>query len=306
MSVTEPEFRSLVSIIGEDFSLSQGLGGNCSYKTESTIYVKASGKRMADAGEASFFYALTRTPNGFIDNLPGQTGKASIEVHFHSSLKQRYVLHLHSLSSLAVSLLGSVDKRIFVSLEKQGIQIVPYKRPGLPLMQAILNTGVNTQEVMYLLRNHGLLVGADSLEVLSSLVYKCEKVFLNLIGSGISWIGPRDMSVRIPPELAETVAWHARWNWPVTPDHVVFLGTKPHEDFILGLTKVKTVGDLHSLVSSGGSINSSSFEQLLAFANVLGHLPRVKFTTLTEKDCAELVDWSEEEHRVKIASRDSE
>jgi ribulose-5-phosphate 4-epimerase/fuculose-1-phosphate aldolase len=305
MSLSESEFRSFVSKLGKDFSFSQGLGGNCSYKTDSTLYVKASGKRMADADEASFFYALTRTPNGFMDNLPGQNGKASIEVHFHSSLKQKYVLHLHSLSSLAVSLLGSVDKNIFESLEHQGIWVVPYARPGLPLMQAIIDRGVHTENVMYLLQNHGLLVGADSLEGLSSLVYKCEKVFLDLIGPDISWIGPQDMQARIPPELAEAVAWHAQWNWAVTPDHVVFLGAKPNRDVIFGLSKVKTVGDLYSLVSSGGTIDSSRFEQLLAFANTLGHLPRVKFSTLSESDCVDLTNWSEEEHRIEIASRET-
>ena len=59
MSLSESEFRSFVSKLGKDFSLSQGLGGNCSYKTESTLHVKASGKRMADADEANFFYALS-------------------------------------------------------------------------------------------------------------------------------------------------------------------------------------------------------------------------------------------------------
>ena len=303
MSLSESEFRSFVSKLGEDFSLSQGLGGNCSYKTESTLHVKASGKRMADADEESFFYALTRTLNGFIDNLPGQTGKASIEVHFHSSLKQKYVLHLHSLSSLAASLLGSIDKNIFESLEHHGIWVVPYKRPGLPLMQAILDRGVHSEEVMYLLQNHGLIVGADSLDELSSLVYKCEKVFLDLFGPGISWIGPQDMQARIPSGLAETVAWHAQWNWAISPDHVVFLGAKPNRDLVFGLSKVKTVGDLYSLVSRGGAIDSSRFEQLLAFVNIMRHLPRVKFSTLSESDCVDLINWSEEEHRIEIASR---
>jgi ribulose-5-phosphate 4-epimerase/fuculose-1-phosphate aldolase len=304
MKISESDFRSFVSKIGEDFSLSQGLGGNCSYKTPTTLFVKASGRRMAEADEANFFYALTRTPDGFLDNIPGQPGKASIEVHFHDFLKQKYVLHLHSLSSIAVSLLGSVDPSIFRVLENQGIRVVPYARPGLPLMKAIEDVGVRTREGMYLLRNHGLLVGADNLDALSSLVDKCEQAFLALIGSGRKWFGPKDFEARISPTLSEAIAWHAQYNWALAPDHVVFLGARPPKDIIRGLADVRTVGDLRSLVSNGISNESSRFEQMLAFANVVGHLPRVKFATLSENDCADLIGWSEEEHRVRMASVD--
>ena len=304
MNTGELHFRSLIAKIGEDFSLSQGLGGNCSYKSESTLYVKASGRRMAESADAEFFYALTRTTSGFLDNLAGQSGKPSIEAPFHALLKQKYVLHLHSLRSLAVSLIGSVNSKVFGHLEDLGIRVIPYKKPGVQLMKAIEEIEENGSSGMYLLCNHGVLVGSDNLDDLSSLVDQCEAAFQSLLTVNTDWLDPRDFETRISQATAETSAWHAQNNWPIAPDHVVFLGAEADQDFAQRLAESRTVGDLHSLTSSGSSTDRARFEQMLAFVNVMGSLPRIKFRTLSDDECAELIDWDAEKHRVGMASGD--
>ena len=95
--------------IGRNPLLVQGAGGNISVKHERKLYVKASGKRLAEANNEDIFVTvdlhnqLSLCEQGDFrvrwECSNKLSNRPSIETILHAVLPQRFVLHLHAINS---------------------------------------------------------------------------------------------------------------------------------------------------------------------------------------------------------------
>lgn len=193
MSAGEPpaDLVRVTADIGADPSLIQGAGGNSSLKVGDCLWVKASGCWMADALVRPVFVPLALSAvrhllaKGQADNLdatilalgPDRHLRPSIETTLHALMPQAAVLHAHALNSVTTSVLADGGKRFHEALGPDlAGAVVDYVRPGPPLARAIgriLAAGPVPDVV--LLRNHGVVVGADNPDAAAALLREVER-----------------------------------------------------------------------------------------------------------------------------------
>src|ERR1700684_85541 len=95
----------LTQRIGSDPLLTQASTGNSSMKLDGVLWIKASGKWMADATRKDILIPLDLTEVrecGKQQGDPaGRYASASIETAMHAVLPHRVVLHVHSVNTIA-------------------------------------------------------------------------------------------------------------------------------------------------------------------------------------------------------------
>ena len=175
--------KRLSAQVGRDLTLTQGAGGNTSIKQDGVLWVKASGKWLANAEQEEMFLPVdlrrvrnsisTEDPNAATP-LNGSPLRASIETSFHALLPQNVVIHVHSVNAIA----WAVQRYGFDELEEplKGLRWrwVPYARPGLPLTHLIAER--MTREVqVWILANHGLIVTGATVEEAEELLEEVEQ-----------------------------------------------------------------------------------------------------------------------------------
>src|SRR5580700_11938317 len=98
--------RDLTARLGSDPLLTQASTGNSSIKLDGVLWIKASGKWMADALDQDILMPLDlagvirdclRRGLDPVDRYPG----ASVETAMHAVLPHRVVLHVHSVNTIA-------------------------------------------------------------------------------------------------------------------------------------------------------------------------------------------------------------
>lgn len=147
--------------VGFDRELTQSAGGNISVKCRSSLIIKASGYRLDHCA----------IDNGFVRvPIPSNTSAAittfeslregdrpSIETSMHLAIKAPVVLHVHSISSLGLSV--NVERPNLPS----GIEWVGYIRPGQNLATKISETLQSSPTCQgLLLQNHGFVTWGSS------------------------------------------------------------------------------------------------------------------------------------------------
>ncbi len=305
------EFVELLTKFGQDFSLAQGLGGNSSVKSKNEMLVKASGKRLADAHTAGYFYMVGISDGEYRETGRVQEGKPSIEVFLHALLPHKYVLHLHSTKGVALAMLAAQSGDIRREIFDLGISMIDYARPGIALKEAIKSKiSIPKDEApasTFLMQNHGTLFGSNSVEGLQEAVVQFEKRATSMIGLGLGLaLTPDNLATVLDRVAIDQIQWHARNNWGISPDHVVFLGASAPKQLLENLSAPITVLDFVYTVLSGVGKIGPREEQLLWFINVVQFLPKVQLPTLTEREANELISWEAEKHRVQAAALDGE
>lgn len=291
------EFEKLIGRYGRDFSIVQGLGGNCSVKTASRMRVKASGQRMAAVKDSNFFYEVALTASGFRDDVEGQSGKPSIEVYLHALLPFKYVVHLHSTKAIAFSMTSSFDPDTICRAKSNRIYWIPYSRPGLELMDSLRGLDFDPRGFSSILQNHGIVVAANSIKAVANRVREIERFASPEELVVTNSLSPTMPKSRITLELRQHALWHAKWNWRVTPDHVVFLGSTPDAGIIEALNSSSTVAEfVEELSRQGKSITQQ--EQALWYLSLANMLPREKLHVLSEEEAQYLVSWEAEKLRI--------
>lgn len=294
-------FANFVIKVGADFSLTQGLGGNCSLKTKDRMLVKASGRRLGDILEDGYFFQVELNGNGDFTEMPGQPGKPSIEVFLHALVPDKYVLHLHSTRAIALSLLFEIRPDVLEGLDNYGIGVLPYLRPGRELMEGVRETLENKAFSSLLLANHGILIRGNSVKALRSELAKLNDVLSSLLGVSSKQKSSYDrMTDSLDSDSIERIRWHANRNWRITPDHVVFLGTEAPSRLLSGQNQHVTFSDLVGIRDDQRAINVPQ-EQLLSFFDVCMMVPKLRLRTLTKQEAAFLVNWEAEKLRVKVS-----
>jgi ribulose-5-phosphate 4-epimerase/fuculose-1-phosphate aldolase len=147
----------------------QGPGGNVSVKTDDgSLLVKASGKRLIDVAndDGHVTVPLELVGRALDSDAEADTKlfafrpRPSLEAYFHA-LGPRFVVHTHALGALLHACAGDTANDDLGGLLRQ----IPYVRPGRGVAIAVREVlGAGAGEAAVLLRNHGLIVYAESAE----------------------------------------------------------------------------------------------------------------------------------------------
>ncbi len=171
-------------------------GGNTSYKNETLLWIKASGRNLKDIDEEGFCVLNREKLDGisnqsFSENPiereedvknallncrinPGSGLRPSVETSLHNLFNYQFVVHTHS--TLANGLLCSKQAEIKVhELFGEEVLFVPYYDPGYILFKEIkerLKTyfqRLHRDPQIVLIQNHGIFVAANSVEEIKNI-----------------------------------------------------------------------------------------------------------------------------------------
>ena len=170
-------------------------GGNTSWKTNDTLFVKASGTALATIEEIGFVELDLEAVRAILRQAfpsdsaareaqvlsalmaarkPGQTMRPSVETILHALFPYSYVVHLHP--ALVNGVLCSVKAEETIS-ELFGDQVlyVPYTTPGYVLSKTLSDSfetwtaqGKPFPSIVFL-QNHGIFVAADSVQEIDKI-----------------------------------------------------------------------------------------------------------------------------------------
>lgn len=331
-----PALAQLSARIGADPLLIQAAGGNTSIKDGKMMWIKASGTYLADALTRDVFVpcdliamrfavaageARADRPAEF--SLQENGLRPSIETSLHAVFPQRVVVHVHCVNTLALAIRQDAQEAVAARLSGFNWAMVPYCKPGATLaaqVRSVLLPGVD----VIILRNHGLIVAANTVEAAEDLLHRV-----------VAALSAKAENVHRDPALAQRAdgAFHplppdhplhtvartprllrAAQAGSLYPDHVVFCGPGaavlpegetasqfadrlsarglPHPVFLL-------VPGLGCLIASDASAGGQALARCLG--DVLCRLAEgAEVTPLTDAQTAELLDWDAEKYRQSL------
>ena len=174
------ELRDLSARIGGDPLLTQASTGNTSVKLDDVLWIKASGRWLADAKYEDILVPLDlrevkRYMSQEVD--PAEVyACASIETAMHAVLPHPVVLHVHSVNTIAWAVRQDARRQLQRQLDCLRWQWVPYVPSGLPLAREIENAlSASADTNVLVLGNHGLVVAGDSCEEVTHLLSEVER-----------------------------------------------------------------------------------------------------------------------------------
>ena len=334
--------RRLSARIGADPLLVQGAGGNTSIKDGGVLWIKASGKWLSNAAREDMFTPVSLEPllaalnqdhpdaeraEKFI--APGHDAKGlrpSIETTVHALLPQKIVVHVHCVSTIAHAVQLNAEKRIAPLLRRFPYAFIPYRRPGLPLANAIAER-MNPETNALILGNHGLVVAADTVAAAASLLDDvCSRLRLEprtalepdlpalaLFAAGSSYrlpAAPRAHAAAMDPLSCAIAAGGSLY-----PDHVVFLGagsviSRPGESAKVIEAAAKDDGVLPpvSILFPGQGVlmRGDADKGAEAMAECLAEVtlriaPGAHLRYLSLAEHAELLNWDAEKYRQELS-----
>jgi ribulose-5-phosphate 4-epimerase/fuculose-1-phosphate aldolase len=171
--------RELSARIGADPLLTQASTGNTSIKLGDVLWIKASGKWLADAKDEEILVPLDlkevrQCMQQKVD--PAEIyACASIETAMHAVLPHAVVLHVHSVNTIAWAVRQDAPRQLVRQLDGLHWRWVPYVPSGLPLARAIQRTLSDSDANVLVLGNHGLVLGAENCEAAERLLLQVEQ-----------------------------------------------------------------------------------------------------------------------------------
>ena len=227
--------RELTQRIGNNPLLAQASTGNTSIKLDGVLWIKASGRWMADARQneilipldlADVHQCLQRDLDP-ADSYPG----ASLETAMHAILPHPVVLHVHCVNTIAWAVRSDAHAQLAQRLEGLRWHWIPYVESGLPLARAVCNSlraddalanDTHIDGDIFVLGNHGLVIAAENCRSAEHL--------LSEVGRRLA-IAPRQAHPADYTVLAEASA-DTQWDLP-DDDAVHALATDPISQAIL-------------------------------------------------------------------------
>jgi rhamnose utilization protein RhaD (predicted bifunctional aldolase and dehydrogenase) len=326
------------SVIGRDPLLVQGAGGNVSWKDGSELWIKASGKWLANSLKENIFL-----PVDFVE-LRDAIGaenfqilpkalietdlRPSIETLLHALMPQSVVVHLHAVEILAFLVRADCKESIrHLMPSSLNWALVEYHKPGNDLARAIYSEIKKNPKINILfLKNHGVVVGGNSVGDVECILKDLVSIFNtqpmklerhNLISHNTpssianTYFFIEDSEIQ---ELAlnPNIFNDLEKNWALYPDHVVFLGPRPilyesWQDFFSKGIPVDRLPELLFVKGEGVySLNSfgiSKLAQLRCYWDVIARQDKsIALDTLTKQDIDNLINWDAEKHRLNISN----
>jgi rhamnose utilization protein RhaD (predicted bifunctional aldolase and dehydrogenase) len=208
------QLRKLSARIGSDLQFTQASSGNSSIKLDDALWIKASGRWMADALNENVLIPLNMAEvqecvKQKIDPAVRCAG-ASIETAMHAVLPHRVVLHLHCVNTIAWAVRKDAPLQLEDKLGGLRWNWIPHVPSGLPLAQKIENfLAASADTDVFILGNHGLVIGGEDCDEVEDLLSQVEQRLairprvpdrvdysaLAKITSGSSWDLPDDDEV---------------------------------------------------------------------------------------------------------------
>jgi rhamnose utilization protein RhaD (predicted bifunctional aldolase and dehydrogenase) len=173
--------------VGRNALLVQAATGNTSLKLDGVLWIKASGKWLAHATKEEIFLpvSLSETrrlieqgvdPSGQTALVDGKVLGSSVETAMHAVLPYRVVTHVHSINTIAWSILAEGRDRFAERLIGLPWVWVPYTASGLALAAAVKGALDQSPGARVLvLANHGLVVCGESTAAAEALLADVEQ-----------------------------------------------------------------------------------------------------------------------------------
>jgi rhamnose utilization protein RhaD (predicted bifunctional aldolase and dehydrogenase) len=213
----EKELLSLCDLsarLGNNPLLVQASNGNTSIKLDGTLWIKASGKWLANAMHEETLVPLelaevrdsiqndTEIARRFAGN---RTLRPSIETAMHASLRHRVVIHVHSINAIAWAIRLDGPDQLKLRLAGLRWQWIPYAASGIPLAREIENALADAPETdVLILGNHGLVVCGEDCDAAEELLRRVEARLA---------ITPREVP-KPDTRVLGTIARSSRWQLP--------------------------------------------------------------------------------------------
>jgi rhamnose utilization protein RhaD (predicted bifunctional aldolase and dehydrogenase) len=334
MTAMLDDLRRMSTRVGRDIALVQGAGGNSSVKLGDVLWVKASGAWLSEADRKEVFVPVDlagarRALAHGNEKMPVAEGfgeiklRASIETALHALLPHPVVLHVHAVNTIAWSVRSDGADELAARLDGLKWRRLPYRRPGLPLSQAVAEIIAGDAVDVLVLGNHGLVVGGDTPEAAEALVLEVERrLALSLRSAGPADIDGLERLCAgsdyrpAQDDVCHALATDAR-NLEIAtagslyPDHVVFLGpalpTLPPKATLREVTSPKDVpAPVALLVPGAGAVirkdaSAGAPPMLVCLGLVVTRLPAdARVETLPPEEEQALLNWDAERYRQQL------
>jgi len=278
--------------VGIDPDITQGPGGNVSYKDDhGVLWVKASGTQMRDALTRPIFVGIDleeakknilSAQEVFIPRYGDLTSgaRASIETAMHAQITAPIVAHVHSMAAMALAVQHEPKIYLRSTSDIANIISIPYAKPGLEL-SSLISSHYNESANGLLLGNHGLTVWG----------YDWDECFMLILSLETAWkkqMSQRDRSSNLWIELLSSGI--------LIPDEVVFLGLNPFK-------KLLNANSAFDLLSEYAISNLESNPWISDMVRTLEKIVRLiddpsTVNYLTENDINTLLNWDAEKYRM--------
>jgi len=315
-----PELEALARLsarLGRDPEQVQAAGGNTSVKLDGVLWVKASGLWLADAEAKDLFVpvdlakAVDAIDDGTEEDVKAATIpernpgglRPSIETSLHALMPHRFVIHTHSVRTIALAIRVDAEARFAELLKGLSWAWVPYVFPGLPLTRAIREAMDSRPADVVVMGNHGLVVAGDELDATEQLLAEVERrldvPLLDLPGAE----APARQGLRpVKHPAAHGLAMDTGLLGRATvgsyyPDHVIFLGpaAATPESRRAGQNLILLPGEGAYLPEDAPP---AADELALCLALVLQRVPEAaELVRLTATQEAALLGWDAEKYR---------
>ena len=311
--------------VGARLDLVQGAGGNISEKAGGVMRIKASGAWLSDALEKPVFVDVEL--GEFRKMLAGEFSddalktalaregalRPSIETPLHALSPFRFVAHVHSANAIAWSVREDARERLAERLSGIDWAFIPYVRPGAPLALAVRSAFEEARPQVLILGNHGLVVAAETLGELRTLLDEVEE---RLASSAMeTTAAPPAPAIAAPPgyhwvqhspcaflafdEARAAIASKGS----LYPDHVVFLGpamtlVRRVEEIAIMIPPPKAAIVKAAGVLARQDLTKGALAMLDCLGLVLARLdPAAPVRYLSQDDEAALLGWDAETYR---------
>lgn len=281
--------------VGTNLDLVQASGGNTSWKSTGTVWVKGSGKCLKDANSQQIFAQINfgelsqSQIISCLDFTPYTIGSItpSIETNFHILIDNPFVTHLHSLAAIAFGSMKLSSDDISELCERNNISILSYVRPGVDLAREVINVQ-DCQKRILLLENHGVIFSAENTSDLEFKIRNFEKEVSNFI--------------KFIPKNENLPNWiDILTQGVLTPDEAVFLGETPFvksENPIQNLIYIKSDG----CVNFPKGISQDRKDLALFYVRVAKLIEKkAEINYLTATEVSSLLRWDKEKLRIAMA-----
>ncbi len=167
--------RELTERVGSNPLLTQASTGNTSLKLDGVLWIKASGKWMADALQDDILTPLVLADlqgeclGRNLDPAERYSG-ASLETAMHAVLPHRVVLHVHCVDTIAWAVRSDARTELQERLDGLRWHWIPYVESGLPLSREIQGTVAARRADVFILGNHGLVIGGEDCREVENLL----------------------------------------------------------------------------------------------------------------------------------------
>ena len=330
------EVERFCAEIGNNPLLVQGAGGNASWKEGGTLWVKASGTWLAEAGQRDIFVPVdlehlnAAIMDGDFAVTPRVTGSSSlrpsIETMLHALMPHSVVVHLHAVEILTHLVRAEFPGNVRALLRDSASRWVDiaYCKPGADLARAIaaqLSRVPGAQIVM--MQSHGVVIGGrDVEEVQGLLVQLVGKLRTPPRDPIVSQLGTLSAPLADAYEPVSDQAIHQlaadeflfrrlEADWALYPDHVVFLGRRPAcfetaGKFLAANPDPAGWPELWFLQEAGvfvrKGLTQAKLVQLRCYYDVLARQPDGQaLHSLSPAQIESLLDWDAEKYRMALS-----